>query len=61
MSEQHPQHDDISTLLASFSSETPATSAESEICHDSMQLSYALQAECMAALVADFRCRSNKY
>ncbi|HCT6471292.1 TPA: hypothetical protein OT496_003619, partial [Morganella morganii] len=54
MSEQHPQHDDISTLLASFSSETPVTSAESEICHDSMQLSYALQAECMAALVADF-------
>lgn len=33
MSEQHPQHDDISTLLALFSSETPATCAESEINH----------------------------
>lgn len=49
-----PQHDDISTLLASFSSETPATRAENETSHDSMQLSYALQAECMAAPVADF-------
>ncbi|AVK39374.1 hypothetical protein CSB69_4339 [Morganella morganii] len=27
----------------------------------STMLSYALQAECMAALVADFRYRSNKY